>query len=592
MPDYARYRQSLQSIQELLEVTMGARPLTESELSYYGNRFCDGWELPGQNIGTGKYNLRVLLPPSVPFNSPRVAAWPAPSLLEWPHLEPKGLLCLLSNLSTYSTIDCAGVVRDLLRDAIKLVNDSVAGANSGDFEDEFQSYWIQWDRMGKEFFYVLCRPEGPSRWVSSWRSQTGVYAADDEAALLKWLRNRKSDKDFTSNGLQKIPLLWLPRPLRPDEYPKKVNFLDTGLKNLAVDNTMVKQLLVNESLRHKDVVIGFEGRTGSGFAGLSIAEPTISLKKGFHQRPPDSVVLMRYRGAKISGSCAVRLDASWIHGRDHNPHIQKLLTTTVVIFGVGSLGSFVADLLVMSGVGRLIIVDPEKLASENPARHRLGLNSLHMNKATTLAKRLAARFPHLDISGYDMTCEDFFKKELPSLGGPDLFISTIGAWRSEGWLNAMAVASSISSPILYGWAEPHATAGHAVVFRGGHGCLNCIRDHMGRPKLSITTWPAEGTLKAVPACGGFFQPYGAIEVSHVHSLIADLALDVLLGNITVSTHRIWIGARKIIESSGGRWNPEWVKRHGDPGEGQIFKEISILPDRECPECAQKERQNP
>ncbi len=585
MPDHTRYRQSLQGVQKLLEAIPGARPLTEKELSYYGNEFSDGWEIPRQSMGTGKYSLRVLLPASVPFSSPRVAAWPAPSLLEWPHLEAKGMLCLLSDSSAFSTRDCAGVVRDLLTDAVKLVNDSAAGVNSIDFEDEFQSYWVRWDSIGKDFFYVLCRPEGPSRWVSSWRTQTGVYIAEDDGALLKWLRNRKSDKDFKANNVQKMPLLWLPRPLRPDEYPTRVNHLHTVLKILAVDNTMVKELLLNEALRYKDVAIGFAGRNGVAFAGLCISKPTITLNKGYHQRPPEDIVLMRYRGSKISGSCAVRLDASWIHGRDHNPQIQKLSTTTVVIFGVGSLGSFVAELLAMSGVGRILLVDPEQLASENPARHRLGLNSLHMYKATTMARRLAARFPHLDIAGYDMTCEDFCEKELPSIGNPDLLISTIGSWRSEGWLNAMAVSSFISSPILYGWTEPHATAGHAVVFHKEQGCLNCIRDHMGRPKIPITIWPEEGTLKAVPACGGFFQPYGAVEVSHVHSLIADLALDILLGNITVSAHRVWIGAKKMIERAGGRWNPAWGESHGDPGEGGLSKEIPVSPDAECPECS-------
>ena len=38
----------------------------------------------------------------------------------------------------------------------------------------------------------------------------------------------------------------------------------------------------------------------------------------------------------------------------------------------------------------------------------------------------------------------------------------------------------------------------------------------------------------VPACGGLFQPYGAVELAHAHALAADLALDVLLEDVKIA----------------------------------------------------------
>ena len=584
-----RYQEAARSIELLLEPLEGVRTLNERDMSFYNRGlFSQGWEIPGLFEGA-EYMLRVLLPYTSPFSPPRIAVWPTPSLLEWPHLEEKGLLCLMSDTATYSIYDCGGVTKYLLIDAIKFVNDSLSGANISDFEDEFQSYWGRWDAAKNNYMYIFCLPIGPSRWVSSWHSQGLLLVADNEAELLKWIEHRYGKENLSKVRPQKIPLLWLPRPLRPKEYPKSVNMLCSILKALDVDNGIVKRLLVDEQLKDHSVVLGFQGRKGAWFAGLFIGNPAIPLKKGgfTKKRPPDNIIFMRYGGAKIIGAQATRLDSSWIHGRDYNLQERLLSERSVIIFGIGSIGSFIAKLLEMSGVGELILVDPEMLSSENPGRHVLGINSIGRNKAKALAEKLNAEFPHLKICGYDMTCENFFSAVFPTIQKPDLIISTIGSWQSEGWLNAMAVNLTIHSPILYGWTEPHAAAGHAVVFHTGQGCLRCIRDDMGKEKLPVTSWPEDGTMVPVLACGGYFQPYGAVELSHIHGLIADLALDVLLGNTMTSTHKIWIGPKKIIESAGGRWNISWIENFGEPGKGGYLKDIEMLPDTDCPECGRR-----
>lgn len=571
-------------IELFLEPFIGVRQLSPVEVSFYGSHFCQGWEIPSLFEGN-EYKLHLILPCAAPYSPPRIAVCPAPDLLEWPHLERKGLLCLLNDTSTYSIYDSARVAKDLIEDAIKLVHDSVSGANIGHFEDEFQSYWERWDGAKDNYIYTYCLPEGPSRWVSSWYSKGRWFVADDEIQLLKWMKNRYSEEAPSNLRLQKIPLLWLPRALRPKEYPKSVHMFRSTLKELGVDESMLRSLLVDGQLKYKSVVLGFKSRQGTGFAGLFVGSPTTPLSVGgFTKRPPENIILMRYNGTRINGAQAIRLDSPWIHGRDHNPQERVLSKKSAVILGIGSIGSFVVELLAMSGVGELILVDPETLSPENASRHVLGVNSLGKNKAKKLAKDLNARFPHLRISGYDMICENFFKTILPTLQRPDLIISTIGSWRSEGFLNAMAAASVVSSPILYGWTEPHAAAGHAVVFYKGQGCLRCIRDDLGRPKVPVTSWPEEGTLLPVPACGGYFQPYGAVQISHIHGLIADLVIDVLLENARTSSHKVWIGSKKITERMGGKWNASWIDQYGEIGIGGLLRDVDVASDPDCPEC--------
>jgi hypothetical protein len=110
---------------------------------------------------------------------------------------------------------------------------------------------------------------------------------------------------------------------------------------------------------------------------------------------------------------------------------------------------------------------------------------------------------------------------------------------------------------------------------------------MGRPKMPVTSWPKRGTLLPVPACGGYFQPYGAVEISHIHGLIVDLVLDLLLGNTKTSTHKVWIGSKRITENMEGTWNTSWIDRYGEIGRGGGLRDIEVTPDPDCPECGRQ-----
>lgn len=437
----------------------------------------------------------------------------------------------------------------------------------------------------------MVRSQAASKPLEALRLLGGYYdCPKDDDELTRWLKNRYNNTDSMEISPQIIPLIWLPRTLRPTEYPHHVGALITVLKNMGTDKDMLARFLTNEKIRYKSVLIGFSGRLGSGFAGLCIDDPpnfTKSknpLKNGFRQMPPVNIVLMRYKSAPISGIPITRLDSSWIHGRDHNPQGDILVKKKVVLFGIGSIGSIVAELLARSGIGKLTLVDPEVVVSENISRHALGVSSIGRSKSLELKRLLASDYPHLEIAGYQKSCEEFARSMYDKLLEADLIISSIGNWRIESFLNALATETAAFPPVLYGWTEAHAAAGHAVVFFHGRGCLHCLGDSFGRIKFPVTRWVATSTLIPVPACGGHFQPYGAVELSHVHALIADLIIDVLLDKVETSTHRVWIGQRKILEEAGGNWNPDWVRCYGDPGSGGVLEEIEVIPVQNCPEC--------
>ncbi|HPV81482.1 MAG TPA: ThiF family adenylyltransferase [Nitrospira sp.] len=77
-----------------------------------------------------------------------------------------------------------------------------------------------------------------------------------------------------------------------------------------------------------------------------------------------------------------------------------LMDKSVALVGCGSLGSFMADLLVRSGVQRMLLVDKESLESANLARHILDATGLFLPKASQLCSRLRQRFPESNVEPF------------------------------------------------------------------------------------------------------------------------------------------------------------------------------------------------
>ena len=76
----------------------------------------------------------------------------------------------------------------------------------------------------------------------------------------------------------------------------------------------------------------------------------------------------------------------------------SLTDRKVALIGAGALGSVMAELLVRAGVKDLTVCDGEDLKAGNLARHALSLESVGVNKAEALARKLNASSPHAQAS--------------------------------------------------------------------------------------------------------------------------------------------------------------------------------------------------
>lgn len=580
MPDLRA--QGVERLGDFIAQFHGWRRLTTEELAQFeGRGFTEGWEIPHLCEEDPSARLHILVDPQFPYKPPRIAVFPPPPTLTWPNLEEAGLLCLLPAGAQVSVERVEAVTTKLLTDACDLVNGWHNGVGLERFEDEFESYWNRWADSTK-WMVSLCTVGGTSRWVYAYYDKLFTIVADDEQTLKSWAANY-----FTPDSkvdAHRIPLIRLDRPPRPDQYPASVKKLFSLVEDDVEAATMLRDYIESDQTKLRKVVLSFAGRNGEGFAGLVLPTKDKNIKNGFRQgHMPFHVLLQRYDVHPIIGATVTRCDAQWVHGRDQNPDVTTLGSKTVVLLGVGSLGSGVSELLAKMGIGKQVLVDPDMMAAENACRHSLGVRSMVRYKATQQAEKLANRFPHLQFVPYNEHWEYCCQKRPDIFAAADLIISTIGVWSAESNLNACARTDF--PPVLFGWLEAHAAAGHAVAFFRENGCLRCLTDDMGHPRLPVTKWPAGGgTQRTVPMCGGMFQPYGATELSFVQGVVADLAADILLGRVEASTHRVWLGQKKILEPGKGEWHPDWIAKYGDPGDGGRILDIEIARDVDCPVC--------
>jgi hypothetical protein len=591
-----QFEPAVRAVADWLERLPGpVRRLEARDLQAYDRQrgFVVGWRMPVA-FDDGTRRLDVLLDEWFPLAAPRIALVDRPEFLTWPHVERDGVLCLLPTTAACDPAVPQATVQHVLDCSCQLIQECIAGTNLDDFRQEFLSYWGWTVPESSTRAYSLLNPVPPTRAIRLWTGSSHYLLGETDAAIANWLANRRGDRIPAKDTTASAAMLWLDRPLLPSEYPKCGADL-LALARRTGGNEMLSQMVFDEPDR---IVVGIGSTTGNGpcLAAVTLSAPqlfsksknrsTRTLNAGFRKgkMPADVLVSRYFSGNRVIPSNVDRGDVGWVHGRDRNPHAERLLNSHAVVLGCGSVGAPVTLALMQAGLGRLSLVDPDVLKWSNISRHPLGASSVDSNKADALADRIRRDFPHVnDVTSFPRRWQDVLRLAPQLLQSADLIVSAMGDWEAEGALNDWHVESGRAHPIVYGWTEPHASAGHAVAICRTGGCFSCGLDNHGAHRSPATTWPRPTYLQE-PACGAVYQPYGAIEVGHIVSMVADVALRSLMGNVEESTEWVWTGSKGLLESVGGAWDPSWRSVAEAKGPAPFVKDRPWAARPDCIAC--------
>ena len=514
--------------------------------------------------------------------------------MQWPHVEQDGVVCAFPESATHKPSDPVSVVERLLGETVSLIDECSQGTRTEDFRSEFLSYWNRTvDKSSPTVFSLLSTFDG-SRMIVGWRGSNHYLIADAAVDTQAWLSRRYSD-GTTRLSVDDALLIRLPTPLLPYEYPGSSSDLLRLIQERCPDAVPLLPRFVAQDTNQLIVIMCAPTQHGPALAGLRISPPSASnilgrrtevMNRGF--RPgnvPTGLSLTRFFGreSRFEHLTVERADASWIHGRDRDERAKKLHGATVAIFGIGSIGGFVAEHLALAGVGDLKLVDPELLTFANSGRHILGANSHGKSKALRVAEILQARFPHHQIKGFLDTAQNFLGENNATIPKLDLIVCVTGDWAVDSIINERFVHAAVPK-VLFGWTEAHAVAGHAVLLSDRPGCLRCHFDEDGRCKIRLTDWDSATQLQE-PACGGIFQPYGPVELGMINAMISSVALDALVGEFLGSFHRIYVTDERTVTKMGGQFS-EYGRQvgAGTAGDLRTTRTLGWVLNPECPSC--------
>ncbi|HKE12287.1 MAG TPA: molybdopterin-synthase adenylyltransferase MoeB [Myxococcota bacterium] len=186
---------------------------------------------------------------------------------------------------------------------------------------------------------------------------------------------------------------------------------------------------------------------------------------------------------------------------------RKLLAARILLIGVGGLGCPVAQYLAAAGVGRLGLVDPDRVDASNLQRQVLyGLGDLGRPKVEVARERIECMNPDVQV--------DLFEEKLTSLNALDL----IRDWDIlvDGSDNFPARYLTNDACVLLGKPNVHGSVyrfeGQATVFDARRGpCYRCLFPQPPPPG-QVPSCAEAGVLGVLPGMIAMIQATEAIKL--------------------------------------------------------------------------------
>jgi len=188
---------------------------------------------------------------------------------------------------------------------------------------------------------------------------------------------------------------------------------------------------------------------------------------------------------------------------------QRLWQSHVVVVGIGGVGSWAAEALARSGVGRLTLIDLDHVAESNINRQVHALTStLGAAKVEVMAQRIRDISPDISVHPVDEFIEPGQEEKLIPADA-DLVIDAIDAVAAKASLIAWCVANDkpvIACGAAGGRTDPLQLRVEDLSRTTGDALLSAVRArlrrHHGFPRGDGTAMPSSGSraeTSAVPA---------------------------------------------------------------------------------------------
>ena len=189
------------------------------------------------------------------------------------------------------------------------------------------------------------------------------------------------------------------------------------------------------------------------------------------------------------------------------PHGQeRLLRSSVLIVGVGALGSPVALYLAAAGVGTIGLADHDRVRLSNLQRQVIhSMDGLDMAKVEVAGRTVRRLNPDVTVEAIEATVDE--RNALQLLGRFDVIVDGTDTFRARYLLNDAAYL--LRKPLVHG--SIFRIEGQVTVFIPGRGCYRCLYPEPPPPG-AIEDSEDVGVLAALPGIVGTIQAAETIKL--------------------------------------------------------------------------------
>ena len=213
------------------------------------------------------------------------------------------------------------------------------------------------------------------------------------------------------------------------------------------------------------------------------------------------------------------------------PRLAPLTAKRAAIFGLGALGSAVACQLAKSGVGHLVLVDPDVVTAGTAARWALGLRATGHFKSHVLAAHIRANYPYVDPTPIALRLGhtrngDMNQVLADALTNVEVIIDCTVEKTVHHYLSHVAQEKAL--PFIWASATPGAWGG--IVGRAlpdkDRGCWECFCHHQMDETIPAPAQEEGPDIQPIGCFSPTFQGTG-FDLDHVALMCARLAVATL-----------------------------------------------------------------
>jgi hypothetical protein len=265
----------------------------------------------------------------------------------------------------------------------------------------------------------------------------------------------------------------------------------------------------------------------------------VAVRRRFHGAPPYSVVYGPSPQMLVTASATKARDAGWqkyfsggpqqaedirksLFSRSSGLLSDSLSSRSVLIVGLGSGGSYVAECLVRAGVGRVVLIDGDTVESHNLSRTTYYIDDVGVPKVTAMTRHLLNINPLVEVVPHAVLLKDLGHASLAeTVKSVDLIVALTDDPHAQSRLNHYAYYHN--RPAIFAALYRGAQGGEVIVCVPGQTpCLECatggVRAALSRPDSDVDY--GTGRLSGEPAINA--------DIHHLDSATVKLSLSLLL----------------------------------------------------------------